>query len=100
MISRHDRDIYFPMSFNEQMSCLGTEYSAEQEFEQLRNEHYERFGKVITDSIIRISGHIYHIECCFDPSIMTLVQVGLRACRTDPMINGASAVNRNGMKEI
>ena len=100
MISRHDRDIYFPMSFNEQMSCLGTEYSAEQEFEQLRNEHYERFGKVITDSIIRIGGHIYHIECCFDPSIMTLVQVGPRAGRADPMINGASAVNRNGMKEI
>lgn len=23
MISRHDRDIYFPMSFSEQMSCLG-----------------------------------------------------------------------------
>lgn len=25
MISRHDRDIYFPMSFNERMSCLGGE---------------------------------------------------------------------------
>lgn len=42
---------------------FGTEYSDEQEFEQLRNEHYEKFGKVITDSIIRIGGHIYHIEC-------------------------------------
>ena len=28
-----------------------------------RNEHYEKFGKVITDSIIQIEGHIYHIEC-------------------------------------
>lgn len=42
---------------------FGTEYSDDQEFEQLRNEHYEKFGKVITDSIIRIGGHIYHIEC-------------------------------------
>ncbi len=42
---------------------FGTAYSDEQEFEQLRNEHYEKFGKVITDSIIRIGGHIYHIEC-------------------------------------
>ena len=42
---------------------FGTEYSDEQGFEQLRNEHYEKFGKVITDSIIRIGGHIYHIEC-------------------------------------
>ena len=42
---------------------FGTEYSQEQEFEQLRNEHYEKFGKVITDSIIRIGGHLYHIEC-------------------------------------
>lgn len=42
---------------------FGTEYSDEQEFEQLRNGHYEKFGKVITDSIIRIEGHIYHIEC-------------------------------------
>lgn len=25
MISRHDGDIYFPMSFNEQMSCPGEE---------------------------------------------------------------------------
>ncbi len=42
---------------------FGTEYSDKQEFEQLRNEHYEKFGKVVTDSIIRIVGHLYHIEC-------------------------------------
>lgn len=40
-----------------------TNYSDEQKFEQLRNEHYEKFGKVVTDSIIRIDGHTYHIEC-------------------------------------
>ena len=45
---------------------FGTSYSEKQEFEQLRNEHYEKFGKVVTDSIIRIEGHTYHIECQSD----------------------------------
>jgi hypothetical protein len=40
-----------------------TSYSEEDHFEQLRNEHYEKFGTVVTDSIIRIGNHIYHLEC-------------------------------------
>ena len=40
-----------------------TSYSEEDHFEQLRNEHYEKFGTVVTDSIIRIGSHIYHLEC-------------------------------------
>ena len=40
-----------------------TSYSEEEQFEQLRNEHYEKYGTVITDSIIRIGGHVYHLEC-------------------------------------
>ena len=40
-----------------------TKYAEDQEMEQLRNEHYEKFGKVITDSLIRIGGRLYHIEC-------------------------------------
>lgn len=40
-----------------------TNYSADEQFEQLRNEHYEKYGTVITDSIISIAGHVYHIEC-------------------------------------
>ena len=40
-----------------------TSYSEEEHFEQLRNEHYEKYGTVITDSIIRIGNHIYHLEC-------------------------------------
>lgn len=42
---------------------FGTDYGEGQDFIQLRNEHYERFEKVITDSIIQIDGHFYHIEC-------------------------------------
>ena len=42
---------------------FGTAYTEDQEFEQLRNEHYEKFGKIVTDSIIRIEGRLYHIEC-------------------------------------
>ncbi|MCI9100891.1 MAG: hypothetical protein HFH58_13775 [Lachnospiraceae bacterium] len=34
---------------------FATKYTEDQEFEQLRNEHYEKFGKIITDSIIRIA---------------------------------------------
>lgn len=40
-----------------------TNYPEDQKFESLRNEHYEKFGKVITDSIIKIEEHLYHIEC-------------------------------------
>ena len=39
-----------------------TNYSEDTDFEQLRNEHYEKYGKIITDSIIRIGPHLYHIE--------------------------------------
>lgn len=42
---------------------FATKYTEDQEFEQLRNEHYEKFGKIITGSIIRIGGRLYHIEC-------------------------------------
>ena len=39
-----------------------TSYSEKEPFEQLRNEHYEKFGTVVTDSIIRIGSHIYHLS--------------------------------------
>lgn len=40
-----------------------TDYSEEEVFKQLRNEHEEEFGKIITDSIILIRDKTYHIEC-------------------------------------
>lgn len=40
-----------------------TNYSDNEDFEQLRNEHYEKYGKIITNSIIRIGRHVYHLEC-------------------------------------
>lgn len=40
-----------------------TDYSEHEEFKQLRNEHEEEFGKIITDSIIVIRNKTYHIEC-------------------------------------
>lgn len=40
-----------------------THYNEDEHFEQLRNEHYEKFGKIITDSIIKIGRHYYHLEC-------------------------------------
>ena len=32
-------------------------------FQQLRNEHYEKLGKIITDSILQIENCTYHLEC-------------------------------------
>ena len=40
-----------------------TNYSEDIHFQQLRNEHYEKFGKIITDSILQIEDHAYHLEC-------------------------------------
>ena len=42
---------------------FGTRYTEAEGIEQLRNEFYESYGKVITDSVFRIGGNIYHIEC-------------------------------------
>ena len=40
-----------------------TNYPEEIHFQQLRNEHYEKLGKIITDSILQIEDHTYHLEC-------------------------------------
>ena len=42
---------------------FGTNYSGEAELEQLHNEFYKEDGVVITDSIFKIGGERYHIEC-------------------------------------
>ncbi len=40
-----------------------TNYPEDIHFQQLRNEHYEKLGKIITDSILQIEGRTYHLEC-------------------------------------
>ena len=40
-----------------------TNYPEDIHFQQLRNEHYERLGKIITDSILQIEDCTYHLEC-------------------------------------
>ena len=42
---------------------FGTEYGEDQTFEQLRNEFFESYGKIISDSILKIGENIYHVEC-------------------------------------
>lgn len=42
---------------------FGTDYSEKDEVTQLRNEHFERNGELITDSLLQIQKHTYHIEC-------------------------------------
>ena len=41
---------------------FGTNYRSDRKIEQLRNEFFEKDGKVITDSIFRIGDKLYHIE--------------------------------------
>ena len=41
---------------------FGTHYHQDSKIEQLRNEFYEKRGKVVTDSIFRIGDRLYHIE--------------------------------------
>ena len=41
---------------------FGTNYRSDRKIEQLRNEFYEKNGKVITDSIFRIGDKLYPIE--------------------------------------
>ena len=41
---------------------FGTRYRSDRKIEQLRNEFYEKGGKIITDSIFRIGDKLYHIE--------------------------------------
>lgn len=42
---------------------FGTKYSDEEEITQLRNEHFTKTEKVITDSILIIKDKAYHLEC-------------------------------------
>lgn len=42
---------------------FNTDYSEDVKLEQLRNEQYNKDGKIITDSIFKIMSTIYHIEC-------------------------------------
>lgn len=46
---------------------FGTHYDENTSLQQLRNEHLEIGGKIITDSLIRIGENLYHLECQSTP---------------------------------
>ena len=48
--------------------AFGTKYPMDVAFEQLKNEFYTKNGKLITDSIFLIRGHLYHVECQSNPN--------------------------------
>lgn len=43
--------------------AFGTNYSKNEVIEQLRNERFEKNGEIITDALLKIQSHTYHIEC-------------------------------------
>ena len=47
--------------------AFGTHYPESVDFRQLRNEHYHKSGKIVTDSILMIGGVTYHFECQTEP---------------------------------
>ncbi len=47
--------------------AFGTHYDENTSLQQLRNEHLEIGGKIITDSLIRIGENLYHLECQSTP---------------------------------
>lgn len=47
--------------------AFGTKYPMDVEYEQLKNEFYTKHGRIVSDSIFMIRGHIYHIECQSNP---------------------------------
>ena len=44
-----------------------TDYAKDTPIEQIRNEQITLLGKIITDAVLRIGGHIYHLECQSTP---------------------------------
>ncbi len=42
---------------------FGTDYPDDVEIIQLRNEHHEKDGEIITDTSLQIENVVYHIEC-------------------------------------
>ena len=47
--------------------CFGTNYPEDVEYQHIRNEHYHRSGKLITDFLMIINGITYHFECQSKP---------------------------------
>ena len=76
--------------------AFGTEYTRKSKLEQLRNEFYEKGGKVVTDSIYKIGRMIYHLECqSYNDSKMVL-----RMVQYDFDIGLEQALKNNSMNRV
>ncbi len=52
-----------------------TSYDESEEIEQYRNEHHTKQGEIITDSIFKIGGHLYHVECQSRPDNTMVIRM-------------------------
>lgn len=55
--------------------AFGTHYDINTDFAQLRNEHLELAGKIITDSIFHIGNKLYHMECQSTPDSSMVIRM-------------------------
>ena len=54
---------------------FGTNYTLETECVSLKNEHITLNGKIITDALVRVANHLYHIECQSTPDGTMVVRM-------------------------
>lgn len=55
-----------------------TSYPENVEITQLRNEHQQENGEIITDCCLKIGGKLYHIECqSVDDTTMAIRMIGM-----------------------
>ena len=52
-----------------------TSYDESEEIIQYRNEQHTKQGEIITDSIFKIGGHLYHVECQSRPDSTMVIRM-------------------------
>lgn len=76
--------------------AFGTDYSDNVPYEELKNEHYAKSGKLITDALFKIDQKLYHLECQSKKDVRMVI----RMFEYDVAIAIENASETNGLTEI
>ena len=76
--------------------AFGTDYSDNVPYEELKNEHYAKSGKLITDALFKIDQKLYHFECQSKKDVRMII----RMFEYDVAIAIENASENNGLTEI
>lgn len=72
------------------------DYSDNVPYEELKNEHYAKSGKLITDALFKIDQKLYHLECQSKKDVRMII----RMFEYDVAIAIENASESNGLTEI